>query len=56
MKNQEQKRNVTLELLKTPLYVFIIVLGSPFFVVHKLVHWASVKAENKGKSTQIAVS
>jgi hypothetical protein len=45
MKNKEQKRNESQELLKNPFFVFLLIIGSPFYVVYKIVHWASEKSE-----------
>jgi len=50
-----KKQNETLELLKNPFFVFIVILGSPYYVVHKIVQWLSVKTDKSNNNEQLAI-
>ena len=56
MKKQAQPTKRSLWILITPLIIFIMLVGSPFYTVHRLVQWASKKTDNATGSTDVALS
>lgn len=56
MKKQAQPTNRSLWMLMNPFIIFIMLVGSPFYIVHKLVHWASKKTDTATESIDVALS
>ena len=56
MKTQEQTSRFSLEILKYPLFVLLMIIGSPFYLVHKLVQWTSVKTDKATNTVEVALN
>jgi hypothetical protein len=55
METKKQINSESLELLKNPFFVMILIIGSPFYLTHKIVQWASMKSDKHNKQIKITV-
>ena len=55
MKTKQKHPNIWLQVLKNPLFILVMIIGSPFYIVHKLVQWTSTKTDKTNDNIELAV-
>lgn len=56
MMKTTRQQNLWLQVLQNPIFILVIIVGSPFYMVHKVVQWASIKTDKKNETIKLAVS